>query len=214
MILLELFSGRKMISKTFEAQGFDVFNVDINPDLLPSLCADVMTLDSPSLVEHCEGHPNVVWASPDCTQWSWARGAKNEFRQSNTEPLSQAAQDAIEQVKYTLLLIEQLNPQYWFLENPDHGALADQSFMKRYPSFTVAYCQYGRPYRKLTKIWGKFPPSWHPLTKCHHHSHPNIKGFKDAQARSEVPFRLAYDIARACKKDWPSQIPDLELWTV
>lgn len=210
MKMLELFSGTKTVSNTFEAQGYEVYTIDHNPDLLPSLVADIATVDSPYILEHF-GYPNVIWASPDCTKFSWASGARNEFRSSNDEELSQGARDAVNLVKHTLCLIEELQPDYWFLENPNHGALSEFPWMKKYPKQTVAYCQYGKPYRKLTDLWGRFPPSWKPLERCNHFKHEveNIKKYKDAKARSEVPFRLAYDIARACKLDNGKQLATL-----
>ena len=211
MKMLELFSGTKTVSNTFQAQGYDVYTVDINPDLTPDLVADIATVDSPYILQHF-GKPDVIWASPDCTKFSWASGSRNEFAKANTKPLSEGARDAINLVKHTLLLIEELQPDYWFLENPNHGALSDFKWMKPYPITTVAYCQYGTPYRKLTDIWGRFPPSWRPMSHCNHFRHEvkNIKTFKDAKARSEVPFRLAYDIARACKSDNGRQLMTLE----
>jgi hypothetical protein len=210
MKFLELFSGTKTMSKTFEAQGFEVFSIDINPDLLPSLVADILTVDTPLILQEF-GRPDVIWASPDCRKFSFASGGRNEFRAANNEPLSEDALEAIELVKHTLLLIEELEPTYWFLENPDHGALKKLKFMKKYPSETVAYCAYGMPYQKMTKIWGRFPPSFNPKSHCGHFKHEveNIKLFKDAKARSEVPFRLAYDLARAVKKDNGKQLVSL-----
>ena len=211
MRMLELFSGTKMVSQTFEAQGYEVYTIDNNPDLLPDLVADIATVDSPNILDNF-GKPDVIWASPDCTKFSWASGARNEFRSGNTQALSKDAREAINLVKHTLLLIEELVPDYWFLENPNHGALGDFKWMKPYPKTTVAYCQYGAPYRKLTDIWGRFPPSWRPKIHCNHFRHEvqNIKKYKDAKARSVVPFRLAYEIARACKEDNGAQLMTLE----
>ena len=211
MKMLELFSGTKTVSNTFKAQGYDVYTIDINPDLTPDLVADIATVDAAYILKHF-GKPDVIWASPDCTKFSWASGSRNEFAKANTKPLSEGAREAINLVKHTLLLIEELQPDYWFLENPNHGALSDFKWMKPYPITTVAYCKYGAPYRKLTDIWGRFPPSWLPMCHCNHFRHEvkNIKKFKDAKARSVVPFRLAYDIARACKRDNGRQLMTLE----
>lgn len=209
MKMLELFSGTKTVSNTFEAQGYDVFTIDINPDLLPNLVADIMTINASKILQEF-GKPDVIWASPDCRYFSYASGGRNEFRAANHEPLSEEAENAIELVKHTLLLIEELEPTYWFLENPNHGALKKLKFMKKYPFETVAYCAYGMPYQKMTKIWGRFPPSFNAKSHCGHTKHQiNVKLFKDAKARSEVPFRLAYELARATKKDNGKQLLSL-----
>jgi len=213
MKMLELFSGTKTVSNSFNKLGWETFTVDINEKLKPDLCCNILTLDTPRILQDF-GKPEVIWASPDCTKFSWASGKRNEFRASNDEPLTPLAQEAIELVKHTLLLIEELEPTYWFLENPDHGALKNFKWMKQYGNELVAYCNYGKPYRKLTRIWGRFPPSWHPRSRCNHFRHDvqNIKGFKDAKARSEVPEDLALDIAQACIEDGGKQIPTLEDW--
>lgn len=213
MKMLELFSGTKTVSNTFKAHGYEVYTIDINPKLEPDLCADILDLDSISIVQRF-GLPDVIWASPDCTKFSWASGAKNEFRSNNNEPLSDDAQTAVDLVQHTLDLITELQPSYWFLENPNHGALASLRFMQKYAKTTVAYCQYGKPYRKLTDIWGRFPPSWNPKTRCNHFRHEvqNIKTFKDAKARSEVPAKLALEIVNCCISDEGTQITTLEEW--
>ena len=213
MKLLELFSGTKTVSNCFKAAGWEVFTIDIEESLEPDLACDILTLDSPRILQEF-GNPDVIWASPDCTKFSWASGRRNEFRASNDEPLTPLAQEAVELVQHTLDLIEELEPTYWFLENPDHGALKNFQWMRKYPNELVAYCNYGKPYRKLTRIWGRFPPSWKAKAHCNHFKHDvqNIKLFKDAKARSEVPFRLANDIRQACERDNGSQVPTLEDW--
>ena len=209
--MLELFSGTKTVSNCFKAAGWEVFTVDIEESLEPHLACDILTLKSPRILQEF-GKPDAIWASPDCTKFSWASGRRNEFRASNDEPLTPLAQEAVELVQHTLDIIEKLEPTYWFLENPDHGALKNFQWMRKYPNELVAYCNYGKPYRKLTRIWGKFPPSWKAKGHCNHFKHDvqNIKVFKDAKARSEVPFRLANEIRQAIEKDRGSQIPTLE----
>ena len=50
MKMLELFSGTKTVSTVFEQMGWEVYTIDINADLEPSLVADLLTVDSPWIV--------------------------------------------------------------------------------------------------------------------------------------------------------------------
>lgn len=202
MIFLELFSGTKTMSKCFSDVGFESYSVDWNLDLHPTLCSDILDLDSPAIISHIGAYPTVIWASPDCTKFSYASGGKNEFRKKNSVPLSREALTAIELVEHTLLLIEELQPNYWFLENPWHGALKDLPIMKNIPYVDVSYCRYGTENQKLTRIWGKFPPSFIPKTHCHHIKHKiGLKDIAGAKNRSEIPEELGYDIAEKCVLD-------------
>ena len=57
-------------------------------------------------------------------------------------------------VKRTLEIINYLNPELWFLENPQTGFLKDREYMKDIPFYDVDYCMYSDwGYRKRTRIW-------------------------------------------------------------
>jgi|TARA_R110000824_G_scaffold306295_3_gene493877 hypothetical protein len=198
-IFLELFSGTKTMTDTAKEFGFKTFSIDIDDSLSPSLCADILKLDAAAIIEHCGGRPQVIWASPDCTQFSYARGSKNEFSKARRhEPMSPDVEHAIELINHTLDLIAELCPKYWFMENPFHGALKDQIVVRNYPFVDVYYCAYDWPYQKRTRIWGAFPPSWKALTTCSHTKHDNIKGYGNARLRSEIPVLLSRSICAAC----------------
>lgn len=208
--MVELFSGSATVARAFMLKGWDTLTVDNDPKHMPDRVWDITTSDSDNYRDAGFDRPGFLWASPDCRKWSYASGARNEFREANNEPLSEEALEAREMVKHTLQLIEELKPTYWVLENPDHGALKDQDFMKSYPTTRVMYCAYGHDYQKRTRLWGKFPPSWVPKTTCSHSAHKNIKTYKDAYHRSIVPFRLGLDLVYAAQKDDGAQLPTLE----
>ena len=206
MHMIELFSGRATMSQAFKNHGFTTFTYDWNEALEPDFAIDINELtDSDMKGAH------VIWASPDCTKFSFASGSKNEFRKANTQPFSEEALFAIKTVKKTIELCKNAE-WYWFIENPDHGALKEQSYMKSLPMTTVAYCNYGVPHQKYTNIWGQFPPSWKPRGHCGHRTHPNIKQHSDAQGRAIIPPELCEQIAKACVKDMGQQIPTLDRW--
>lgn len=211
MLFLELFSGTKTMSKAFSDVGFESYNVDWEYTLEPTLCANIRDICSMDIIDHIGAYPTVIWASPDCTKFSYASGAKNEFRKSNTLPLSRDALMAIELVEHTLLLIKSLKPDYWFLENPWHGALKDLPIMKNIPYIDVSYCRYGSENQKFTRIWGQFPPSFVPKTHCHHIKHKlGLKDIAGAKNRSEIPIELGYDLAEKCALDKGIQILSLK----
>jgi len=143
-IFLELFSGTMTMSKTAKEFGFRVFSIDIDEQLEPSLCADILELTAEQIVEHCGGKPAVIWASPDCTQWSFARGAKNEFSKAaklKGKPLSEDAIHARNLIIKTLSLIEELDPHYFFVENPFHTPFTElSSINKKCGAFPSLMC--------------------------------------------------------------------------
>ena len=55
----------------FEAAGWECVNVDWDAKQVPTFCLNITEWDYKSLYE--PGHFDVVWASPDCTQYSIAR---------------------------------------------------------------------------------------------------------------------------------------------
>ena len=58
--------------------------------------------------------------------------------------------------QHVLKLIRELNPQYWFIENP-RGGLRKMRFMKDLPRYTLTYCQYGDTRMKPTDIFTNHP---------------------------------------------------------
>jgi hypothetical protein len=70
-----------------------------------------------------------------------------------------------------LALINELNPRYWFIENP-RGGMRKMNFMQELPRYTITYCQYGDKRMKPTDIWTNHPaPGFKPPCKngapCH-----------------------------------------------
>lgn len=128
MKVLELFAGTQSIGKEFKARGHEVFSVEWNKDFENiSLYADISKLTATEILEKF-GHPDVIWASPDCTTFSVAAISKHRKRNpenGNLEPISDYATfcDATDQ--HVLDLIRELNPTFFFIENPRGGAEKD-----------------------------------------------------------------------------------------
>ena len=69
MRLLNLCSGTGSVSKPFAAAGWEVVEVDWDSTHKPTHHVDIMKWNCP----YDAGHFDVIWASPDCTQYSIAR---------------------------------------------------------------------------------------------------------------------------------------------
>ena len=103
MRMLNLCSGTMSVSRPFVDNGYEVVNVDWDSRYSPTHCVDIMTWNCP----YSPGHFDIVWASPDCTQYSRARTTAKTERNLNKA-------DAL--VKRCLDLIKYLNPRLWFVE--------------------------------------------------------------------------------------------------
>ena len=98
MCFLNLCSGTGSVSRPFKEAGYDVVDVDRDNRFGPTHCVDVMTLER----LYPAGHFDVVWASPDCTQYNKAR---------TTAKTSRNFERADGLVKWCLELICQLLPR-------------------------------------------------------------------------------------------------------
>lgn len=209
MKVLELFAGMRSIGRAFEAKGHNVFSVDWNKEFENiDLYADISTLTEDEIIEKF-GRPDVIWASPDCTSYSIAAISHHRTKESdgNLAPVSEYAKFCDNTNKHLIELITQLNPKYWFIENP-RGGLRKMNFMKGLPRYTVTYCQYGDTRMKPTDIWTNHPnPNFKPMCKngspCHESaprgSKTGTQGLKGAKERSVIPCQLCNYIVEICE---------------
>ena len=210
MKVLELFAGTQSIGKEFKARGHEVFSVEWDKDFENiSLYADISKLTATEILEKF-GHPDVIWASPDCTTFSVAAISKHRKRNpenGNLEPISDYAKfcDATDQ--HVLDLIKELNPTFFFIENP-RGAMRKMEWMQDIPRYTITYCQYGDSRMKPTDIWTNHPdPQFKPPCKngdpCHMRaprgSRTGTQGLKGAKERARIPEQFCKHIVDICE---------------
>ena len=140
---LFLCSGTGSVGEPFREGGWEVTDVDWDGRHGAEIQTDITTWDYKDAFE--PGHFDVVWASPDCTQYSICRtNAKTPRDFEKADKLVKASRDIIEYLKPT---------RYWFIENPDSGYLKSRPVVEGLPYVRVDYCMYGSLYRKRTRLW-------------------------------------------------------------
>ena len=210
MKVLELFAGSRSISEAFEIRGHETFSVEWNKDFENiDLYEDINNIKAEDILEKF-GRPDVIWASPDCTTYSIAaisHHRKKNKESGNLDSISDYAKFCDKTNKHVLNLIRELNPKFYFIENP-RGGLRKMDFMKNLPRYTVTYCQYGDKRMKPTDIWTNHPnPRFKPMCKngasCHEKaprgSRTGTQGLKGSKERSIIPQKLCQHIAEICE---------------
>ena len=153
---IELFCGYGIITSSFKKAGFQTWKTDIRkrkgvcePDLRKNIL-QLSARDIPFKKIH------VLWASLPCDVWSYAAGSFH-WNKDGT-PKTQKCHDHIEILKKTLELIDEISPDYFFIENP-------RGRLRFFPLFvewlekhhavtkTLTYSSYGFPATKPTNIF-------------------------------------------------------------
>ena len=211
MKVLELFAGTRSIGKAFEEKGHEVFSVDWDEKLENiDLCQDILHITAKDVIDQF-GHPDVIWASPDCTTYSVSaisHHRKLNPQTGNLDPISDYAAYCDDVNRYILKLIHELNPTYYFIENP-RGAFRKMSWMQHIPRHTVTYCQYGERRMKPTDIFTNHPnPQFKPPCKngdkCHDAAPRGTHGtgtqaLKNKLERGKIPVELCRHIVKICE---------------
>lgn len=217
MKVLELFAGTRSIGKAFEKQGHEVYSIEWNKDFDNiDWYEDISKITAQDIIDRF-GYPDVIWASPDCATFSIA--AISHHRRKNPEtgnldPISDYAKFCDKVDQHVLQLIEELQPKYWFIENP-RGGLRKMTWMQGLPRYTLTYCKYetDKPISerrmKPTDIWTNHPnPNFIPPCKngdpCHapapRGSKTGTQGIKGSVDRSRIPDKLCEYIVELCEK--------------
>ena len=217
MKVLELFAGTRSIGKAFEKHGHEVYSIEWNKDFDNiDWYEDIGKITAQDIIDRF-GHPDVIWASPDCTTFSIA-GISHHRRKNpetgNLDPISDYAKFCDKVDQHVLQLIEELQPKYWFIENP-RGGLRKMTWMQGLPRYTLTYCKYetDKPISerrmKPTDIWTNHPnPNFIPPCKngdpCHapapRGSKTGTQGIKGSVDRSRIPDKLCEYIVELCEK--------------
>lgn len=231
MKVLELFAGTRSIGKAFEAKGHEVFSIEWDNQFENiDLYADILTVTAEDIIEKF-GRPDVIWASPDCTTFSIAAISHHRRKNPDTgnlDPVSEYAKFCDQVDQHVLDLIRELNPTYYFIENP-RGGMRKMTWMQGLPRYTITYCQYelDKPVNqrrmKPTDIWTNHPdPQFKPMCKngdpCHGKAPRSATlrklkaqgieievggtqyGMKNSRERSVIPAALCSHIVDICEE--------------
>lgn len=221
MKLLELFAGTRSVGKAFEKRGHKVFSVEWNKDFENiDLYDDILNVTSQQILD-LFGRPDVIWASPDCSTFSIAAISHHRIKNPTTgslDAVSDYAKFCDKVNRHVLQLINELDPKYFFIENP-RGGLRKMEYMQGLPRYTVTYCQYGDTRMKPTDIWKNHPaPNFRPMChngdSCHtaapRGSKTGTQGLKNSKERAQIPEQLCDHIAKICEVDYRKCIADSE----
>lgn len=211
MKVLELFAGTRSISRAFDRRGHKTFSIEWDKKFENiDIYDDINNITAERIIELCGGVPDVIWASPDCTTYSVAAISHHREKDEATgslNPKSEYAKFCDKTNKHVLEIIRELNPKYYFIENP-RGGLRKMDFMIDLPRYTVAYCQYGDKRMKPTDIWTNHPdPKFRPTCRngapCHEKaprgSKTGTQGLNGSAIRSQIPQGLCEHIVDICE---------------
>lgn len=198
------------MARLLSGGGHEVFSVEWDQrfDNI-NLYADIGKVTADDILREF-GRPDVIWASPDCTTYSIAAISHHRRKEEdgNLAPVSEYAKFCDLVNTHVLEMIKELQPKYWFIENP-RGGLRKMRFMQGLPRYTVTYCQYGDTRMKPTDIFTNHPnpqfkPPCHNGDPCHvaapRGAKTGTQGLKGHIERSIIPDDLCDYVVKICEE--------------
>lgn len=204
MKVLELFAGSRSIGKAAEEIGFQCFSTDIEAFDNIDYVVDALEFDYAKM----PFQPDIIWASPPCTGFSVAAIGRNWNKVGlQYFPKSDTAKLGLLLLQKTFEIINKLQPQFWFIENP-RGMMRKMQEVQNCIRHTVTYCQYGDRRMKPTDIWTN-SEQWIPKPHCKNGDSCHVaaprgsttgtQGMANAYEKSKIPHELCLEILNSCK---------------
>lgn len=216
--MIEFFSGSKVMAETFRKAGYDVLTIDIDKYLNPDICMNILDMIKKDIPRKF-WNPDVIWAGVPCTTFSVASIFR--YWDSNGNPKSHKTFIGLAIVMRTIELIKELNPKYFFIENP-RAMLRKQKFMQEFQRKTISYCQYGDNVQKPTDIFTNMvqwipKPMCSPGSSCHESAkRGSDRGTqnqnRDAYLRAIYPQGLCDEIVNICNGNMKIKQCILDNW--
>ena len=222
MKILELFAGTRSIGKAFERAGHEVYSIEWDKSFENiDWYEDIGKITAQDIIERF-GKPDVIWASPDCSSFSIAaisHHRRKNLETGNLDPVSDYAKFCDKVDQNVLKLIKDLNPTYYWIENPV-GGLRKMTWMQDIPyRYTTTYCQWGDKRMKPTDLFTNYPNAYFPRCKngdpCHESaprgSKTGTQGLKGSKERSRIPDALCDYIVELCEKGLQNKMIEKEI---
>lgn len=235
--VLDLFSGTESFSRSFAEHGHDVTTVNDEcverngGTACPDRRGDIMEM-TPGNFEHADVilPPPCKKFSPASLRWYWDRNDNDELVPTRDDPeKAQKAVQALRLVHHTLDIIDALDPDYWFMENPagamrpileQHAVLGHEAaiIIRRNngiaPAGTVTWCQYwtrrdcferGVPVMKRTHLWGDHPDTMEYRScsngeGCHQSAPRGSQRGTQGKSNDDVRGAIPYGLSDAVRK--------------
>ena len=213
MVFIELYSGHGSMSASFEKQGAQILSIDIRKRkgvCVPVLQKDILKLVPGELVSHLIENYDissgiVFWAGVPCPAFSYAAGNKY-FENGKLRP--ELSLKSTRHIKKVMRIIEEINPDLWFIENP-RGQMRHCKFFvdwlvkQRAMTKELTYSSYGSSYPKPTNLFTN------ALTFLPRHLTPWGKGAKypgklnnlSTCQRQMYPVQLCDEVALWCQEE-------------
>ena len=205
MTFIELFSGTGTFATVARSRGHAGITIDAFQPADVDL--DVLEINSYDILDWLDGdHIDLLWASPPCQGFSVA--SIGRMWAEPGVPKHPTAELGLRLLEKTLLLIEELGPTAWFIENP-RGMMRRTPALAKFMRHTVTFCQYGEERMKPTDIWTNCA-SWTPRPACKngdtcHVAAPRgsltgTQGIKGAKERGRLPIALCVEVIEAAEE--------------
>ena len=189
--MLELFSGRKSVSRVFQNKGWNAWSVDNEPKLNPSICCDILNI-TPAMLP---ANISFIWASPPCTTFSRAADPSHwekktlKYRRYTYFPKTPEAFISILLLKKTIEILSWYPNVLFIIENLV-GKIQHMLPLQQLGHFRyfVNYFDFGMPRSKETYLFSNL---WLPFSlKKYRVIAPGLSTIRNVQARSVVPALL------------------------
>jgi len=207
-VFIDLFSGLGGASAAFDrAPNWHVIKIDNNPELLDhnrgmflmdiSKTDEVVYMIEAQLDQLLPIDKLVIWASPPCNEFSWARADRLEGQSSDDFDLTL--------LESTRQIIELFSPDYWIIENVQGAIPIFNDELEMTPTQEI-----GR-----TILWGDFP-----LIPIHdranfRHRKLSAKGSRTLRPnfRAKIPWEISQGLLCAieCQRSLKEWMPVEEI---